>query len=89
MRKAEYLARKKWEGNLAEEIETELAGLEAKEEGLRQRIEEIEEGSISIEERLGGREDIKKLMQCLIESVNVYAGKGVEVRWKFSILTTL
>mgnify|MGYP006990128434 CR=1 FL=1 len=35
MGKAEYLARKKWEGNLAEEMEVELAGLEAEEEGLR------------------------------------------------------
>ncbi len=83
MGKAEYLARKKWEGNLAEEMETELAGVEAKEEGLRQRIEEIKEGSVSIADWLGGREDKRKLLQRLIGNVDVYAGKAIEIKWKF------
>ena len=83
MGKAEYLARKKWEGNLVEEMETELAGLEAEEQGLRQRIEEIDADSVSIVEWLGCREDKRKLLQCLIENVNVYAGKKIEIQWKF------
>lgn len=72
MGKAEYLARKKWEGNLAEEMEAELAGLEAEEEGLRKKIEEIDADNVSIAEWLGCKGDKRKLLQCLIESVNVY-----------------
>ena len=81
--KTEYLARKKWEGNLAEEMEAELAMLETEDEKLRQRIEEIGADSVSIAERLGSREDKRKLLRCLIESVDVYAGKEIEIRWKF------
>lgn len=84
MGKAEYLARKRWEGNLAEEMESELVGLEAEEEGLCQRIEEIERDSVSIVEWLGGRGAKRKLLQCLTESVNVYVGKKVEIQWKFN-----
>ena len=83
MGKAEYLARKKWEGNLAEEMETELAGLVTKEEGICQRIEEIDEDRVSIVEWLGCREDKRKLLQCLIRSIDVFAGKEVEIRWWF------
>lgn len=83
MGKAEYLARKRWEGNLVEEMETELSGLEAKEEGLRQRIEEIDADSVSIVEWLGCREDRRKLLQCLIGSINVYTRKEIEIRWQF------
>lgn len=81
--KAEYLARKKWEGNLAEEMETELAGLESEEERLRKKMEEIKEGSVSVAEWLGCRGDKRKLLQCLAESVNVYVGKKIEIQWKF------
>ncbi len=83
MGKAEYLARKKWEGNLAEEMELELAGMEAEEKGLYQKMEEIKEGSVSAAEWLGCRGDKRKLLQCLIESVNVYVGKKVEIQWRF------
>lgn len=81
--KTEYLARKKWEGNLAEEMEEELVGLEAEEGGLRKRIEEIDAGCVSIVEWLGCRGDKRKLLQCLIESVYVYAKKKVEIQWRF------
>lgn len=83
MGKAEYLARKKREGNLAEEMETELAGLESEEERLRKKMEEIKEGSVSVAEWLGCRGDKRKLLQCLAESVNVYVGKKIEIQWKF------
>lgn len=82
--KAEYLARKKWEGNLVEKMETELAGLEAEEERLRKRMEEIDAYSVSIAEWLRGREDKWKLLQCLIESINIYKGKEIEIRWQFN-----
>lgn len=83
MGKAEFLARKKWEGNLAEEMEKELVGLEAEEEGVRKRIEKIDVDSVSVMEWLGCREDKCKLLQCLIESIDVYAGKGIEIVWQF------
>ncbi len=83
MGKAEYLARKTWERNLAEEMETELAGLEAGEEGLRKRIEEIETDSVSIIEWMGCRDAKRKLIQCLIESIDVYAEQAIEIRWRF------
>lgn len=81
--KAEYLTRKKWEGNLAEEMEAELVGLEAEEERLRKRIEEIDADSVIFVEWLGCREDKRKLLQCLIESVDVFAGMEVEITWRF------
>ncbi len=81
--KAEYLARKKWEGNLAEKMEAELAGLEAEEEGLRKRMGEIDVGSASIIDWLGSRGDRRKLLQSLIERIDVYVGKVVEIKWKF------
>ncbi|GFI17705.1 hypothetical protein IMSAGC009_02877 [Lachnospiraceae bacterium] len=81
--KAEYLARKKWEGNLAEEMETELAGLEAEEEGLRQRADEIDVDSVSIAEWLKCREDKRKLLQCLIESVEVNRHNKLNIIWHF------
>ena len=83
MGKAEYLARKKWEGNLAEEMEAELAGLKTEEERLRQRIEETDEDSVSIMEGPGCRGDKRKLLQCLIGNVDVYSGKTIEIKWKF------
>lgn len=83
MGKAEYLARKKWEGNLAEEMERELAGLEAEEEGLRQRLEKIDTDSIFIVGWLECREDKRKLLQHLIESIDVFAEKKVEIQWRF------
>lgn len=84
MGKAEYLARKKWEGNFVEEMEEELVGLEAKEERMRERIEEINESGTSITEWLGCREDKRKLLQCLIGKIDVYAEKEIEIRWNFS-----
>lgn len=83
MGKAEYLARKKWEGNIVEEMEMELTALEAEVEGVRQRIEEIDANSISIAEWLGGREDKRKLLQCLIESVDVFEHNRINIRWRF------
>lgn len=59
--------------------------MEAEEKGLKKRIEELGVGSDSIMEWLGAGENMKKLVQCLVESIHVYAGKEVEVRWKFSI----
>ena len=85
MGKAEYLARKKWEGSLAEEMEAELAGLEAEEEGLRKRMGEIDVGSASIIDWLGSRGDKRKLLRSLIERVDVYTGKKIEIRWRFKI----
>ena len=82
MEKTEYLARKKWEGNLAEEMETELAGLETEKERLRQRLEEIDADSI-LEEWLGCRENKRGMLRCLIDNVNVYSDKKVEIQWKF------
>ena len=83
MGKAEYLARKKWEGNLAEEMEVELVGMEAEEERLRQRIEEIDADSVFIVGWLECREDKGKLLQCLLESVDVFAEKKVAIQWRF------
>ena len=83
MGKAEYLARKKWEGNLVEEMEAELAGLEAEEEGLRKGMGEIDADSASIVDWLGSRGDRRKLLQSLIERIDVYVGKVVEIKWKF------
>lgn len=83
MGKAEYLARKKWEGNLVEEMEEELAGLETEEEGLRKRMEELDADCVFIVEWLGCRGDKRKLLQCLIESVNVHPDKEIEIQWKF------
>lgn len=85
MGKAEYLARKKWEGNLVEELRTELAGLEAEEERLRKRMEESERDSVSIVEWLECGEDMRKLLQCLIENIKVYVGKEIEIQWKFEV----
>ncbi len=83
MGKAEYLARKKREGNLAEAMEEELARLEAEGEKLRKRIEELDADSVNLAEWLGCREDKRELWQCLIESADVYAGKEIEIQWKF------
>lgn len=85
MGKTEYLARKKWEGNLAEEMETELAGLEEKEEEVRQRIEVIDVDSVSIAEWLGCRGDKRELLKGMIKSIDVNVGKKVEVQWNFYI----
>ncbi|MDE7287449.1 MAG: recombinase family protein [Lachnospiraceae bacterium] len=83
MGKAEYLAKKRWEGDFAKEMEIELAGLEAEEEGLRQRIEEIDTDNVSIVECPGCREDKQKVLQCLIESVNVCEHKRINIIWLF------
>ena len=66
-----------------EEMETELAGLEAEEERLRKRMEEVDADDATLAEWLGCREDKRKLLQCLIESVDVFAGKKIEIQWKF------
>ena len=83
MGKAEYLARKKWEGNLVEEMGTELAGMEVEVEGLCQKIEEIDADNVSVAEWLGCREDKRKLLQCLIESVDVFEHNRINIRWRF------
>ena len=83
MGKAEYLARKRWEGNLVEEMETELAKLEAEEEKQRKRMEEIKEGSVSIAEWLRDREDKRKLLQNLIKNIDVYENNRINITWRF------
>lgn len=84
MGKAEYLARKKWEENLEEEMRTELAGLESEEDRLRRRIEDIDADGITLAKRLECRADQRKLLQYLIENIDVYAQKKVEIRWRFN-----
>lgn len=84
MGKVEYLARKKWEGNRVEEMVEELTGLEAEEERLRKRVEEIDAGNIYITEWMECRRDRRKLLQCMIESVEVFAKEKVEIRWTFT-----
>ncbi len=83
MGKAEYLARKKWEGNLAGEMEEELAGMEAEENKVKKRIEEIEEGNVSISEWLESREDKRKLLHSLIRNVDVYEKNKINITWRF------
>lgn len=83
MEKAGYLARKRWEGKLEKEMEEELAGLEAEEKELQKRMADIDAGNASMAEWPGCREDKRKLLQCLIESVYVYGGKEIEIQWKF------
>ena len=83
MGKAEYLARKKRDRNFAEEVEIELAVLEVDEEKLRQKIEEIKKGRVSVEEWQAGRRDKRWLLQSLLKSVNVYTGKAIEIQWTF------
>ena len=84
MGKAEYLARKKWEGNLAEGMEEKLAGMEAEEKGLKKRIEKLGTGRVSIMEWMEFREDKRKLLQCLIGSIDVYVGKEIEIQWNYN-----
>lgn len=83
MGKAKYLARKKWEGNLADEMETELAGLEVEVERLRKKMEEVNADDAALAEWLGCREAKGKLLQFLIENIDVFAGKKIEIQWKF------
>ncbi len=83
MGKAEYLAKKKWEGNLAEEMEEELAGMEAEEKGLYQRIKEIDADNVALTEWLGIKEDKRGLLQCLIDSIDVSTERTIEIKWKF------
>ena len=83
MGKAEYLARKKWEGNLAEGMEEKLAGMEAEEKGLKKRIEKLGTGRVSIMEWMEFREDKRKLLQCLIGSIDVYVGKEIAIQWNY------
>lgn len=84
MGRAEYLARKKWEGNLVEEMEEKMAGMEAEEKGLKKRMEELGAGSASMIEWMEFREDKGKLLQCLIKSIDVYAGKEIEIQWNYN-----
>ncbi len=83
MGKAEYLARKKWEGNLAGEMEEELAGMEAEEKGLHQRMKETDADNVALTEWLELKEDKKGLLQCVIDSIDVYAEKAIEIKWKY------
>ena len=82
MGKAEYLARKKWEGNLAGEMEEELAGMEAEEKGLHQRMKETDADNVALTEWLELKEDKKGFLQCVIDSIDVYAEKAIEIKWK-------
>ena len=83
MGKAEYLARKKWEGNLAGEMETELVGLEVEVERLRKKIEEVDADDAALAEWLGCGESKRKLLRCLIECVEVNKNKGINITWLF------
>lgn len=83
MGKAEYIARKKWEGNLAGEMEEELVGMEAEEKGLRQRMKEIEADNAALVEWLEAREDKRELLQCLIDSIDVSTERKIGIKWKF------
>lgn len=81
MGKAEYLARKKWEGNLAGEMEEELAGMEAEEERLRQKERDVNNVALAEWSRL--REDKRELLCGLIDSIDVHVEKAIEIKWKF------
>lgn len=81
MGKAEYLARKKWEGNLVEGMEEELTGMEAEDERLQSRLLELDTDGVLLSEWLQCREDKRGLLQCLIERVDVYTGKEIEIWW--------
>ncbi len=83
MGKAEYLARKKWEGNLAGEMEEELDGMEAEEKGLYQRMKEIDADNVALTEWQGFKEDKRELLQCLIDSIDVSTERTIEIKWKF------
>lgn len=83
MGKAEYLARKEWEGNLVEEMEEELAGLETEDERLKSRLSVIDTDGALLSEWLKCREDKGKLLQSLIEHINVNVGKKIEICWRF------
>lgn len=83
MGKIEYLTRKKWEGSRAEELERELVLMEAEVESLGKRIEEMDRNGGSIAEWMGCKENKRELLLCMVESVDVYVGKNIEVRWKF------
>lgn len=81
--KTEYFARKKWEGRRAEEMERELEEMEAEMESLGKRIEEMDGNGGSIAEWMGCKENKRELLLCMVESMDVYVGKNIEVRWKF------
>ena len=83
MGEEEYLARKKWEKKLAEEMEEELAGLEAEEEGMRQRLAEGGTDAAILAEWLACRGDKRKLLECLLERTDIYVGKKIAIVWKF------
>ena len=83
MGKAEYLARKKWDGNLAGEMETELVGLEVEVERLRKKIEEVDADDAALAEWLGCGESKRKLLRCLIECVEVNKNKEINITWLF------
>lgn len=88
MGKEEYLAKKRRERDLAEELEAELAVLESEKEGLKRRIGEIGMCHASMVGQPEWKGDRRELLQSLIENVNVYVGKEVEVRWKFRDTST-
>lgn len=84
MGKAEYLARKVWEGNLAEEMEVELAGMEAEEKGMKKRMEELGVGSAPMTEWPECRKDKRELLQCMADSIDVHTGKAIAIQWKYN-----
>lgn len=83
MEKTEYLARKKWEGNRAEEMEQELEGMEAEMESLGKRMEERDGDEVCIGGWLGDERNKGELLLCMVEGVDVYVGKRVTIIWKF------
>ena len=83
MGKKEYLARKKWEGSRAEEMEREVAGMKAEVESLGKRIDEIDGGEASVEEWMRRKGDKRELLLCMVERVDVYVDKRVAIIWRF------
>ncbi len=67
-----------------EEMGIELAGLEAEDEGLQSRMSEIDTDGALLSEWLECGMDKRKLLQCLVERIDVYTGKEIGIRWSFT-----
>ena len=52
-------------------------------DALLQKMEETGAGSASIMEWMECREDKQKVLRYLIDSVDVYEEKVIEIKWKF------
>lgn len=78
--KETYLAGKKQGSNLVEGMEKELARMEGEERALRGRVQQIGEDGAFV-----GKwpEDRRKLLQCMVESVEVYGNRQIHIIWRF------